>query len=90
MKTSERGALLAAAAAALLLAGGVSAYATDKAGGEVRCVGINSCKGKGTCAGAGNSCQGMNACKGKGIVPAPNAEECVKLGGKVVAADPKM
>lgn len=85
MKTIGKGALIATTAAALLLAGGVVARATDKAGAEVHCAGINECKGKGSCAGAENSCKAQNSCKGKGFVDVSSAEECTKKGGKVVA-----
>jgi len=84
MNTVGRGVLIAGAAAALLLSGGVAARATDKAGGEVHCAGINECKGKGSCAGAENACKAKNECKGKGYVDVSSAEECAKKGGKVV------
>ena len=84
MNTVGRGVLIASAAATLLLAGGVVARATDKAGSEVRCAGINECKGKGSCAGAENACKAKNSCKGKGYVDVSSAEECAKKGGKVV------
>jgi hypothetical protein len=86
MKTVGRGVLVASAAAALLLAGNVVAHATDKAGGEVECAGINACKGKGSCAGAENACKAKNSCKGKGFVNVSSAEECLKQGGKVIAS----
>jgi hypothetical protein len=85
-----RGVLIASAAAALLLGGNVVARATDKAGGEVHCAGINECKGKGSCAGAENACKAQNACKGKGYVDVSSAEECIKKGGKILAPEKKM
>jgi hypothetical protein len=84
MNTVGRGVLIASAAAALWLTGGVVARATDKAGSEVHCAGINECKGKGSCAGAENACKAQNACKGKGYVDVSSAEECIKKGGKVL------
>ena len=84
MNTVGRGVLIASAAAALLLSGSVVARATDKAGAEVHCAGINACKGKGACAGAENACKGKNACKGQGWVDVGSAEECTKKGGRVV------
>jgi len=84
MNTIGKGVLIASAAAALLLGGNVVARATDKAGDEVHCAGINACKGKGSCAGADNACKAQNSCKGKGFVDVSSAEECVKQGGKVV------
>jgi uncharacterized membrane protein len=85
MKTSN-GMLIASAAASLILAGAVLARAEQKAGGDqVMCAGINTCKGQGACAGAGNSCAGKNACKGKGMVET-SKDECLKQGGKVAEA----
>ena len=45
------------------------------------CHGVNSCKGKGECGGAGHSCAGENTCKGKGWVKMTKAE-CMKKKGK--------
>jgi uncharacterized membrane protein len=84
MDRVSKGILIAAAAATLLATGAVQARAEEKAGGDVKCLGINSCKGKGSCAGAGNSCAGQNSCKGKGIISVPKAE-CEKKGGKVIS-----
>jgi uncharacterized membrane protein len=84
MRKSNRAALVATAAATLLLSGAVIARASDAAGGEVHCAGVNECKGKGSCAGASNACKAQNSCKGKGWVDASSAEECIKQGGTVV------
>ena len=79
------GFLIASAAASLVLTGAVSARADEaKTGGEVYCLGINSCKGAGACAGVGHGCAGKNACKGQGIVKSTE-KECKEKGGKVVA-----
>ena len=87
---STKGILIATAAATLFLSGAGLARADEKMGGdEVRCAGINACKGQGSCAGAGNSCQGKNACKGQGVVDTKSAEECTKQGGKVVHPEEK-
>ncbi|TMA79363.1 MAG: hypothetical protein E6J72_11540 [Deltaproteobacteria bacterium] len=77
------GVLVAGAAAGLILSGAVSARADEKSGGDVYCAGINSCKGQGACAGAGNSCAGENSCKGKGIIKSTE-KECQEKGGTVV------
>ena len=85
MKKSK-GMLIAGAAASLILAGTLTARAAEHEakGGEVMCLGINSCKGTGSCASAaGNSCAGQNSCKGKGVTKVSSAEECTKKGGKV-------
>jgi uncharacterized membrane protein len=85
MTRASKGILIATAAATLFATGAIKARAEDKAGGDkVKCVGINECKGKGGCAGAGNSCAGQNACKGKGVISVPKAE-CEKKGGKIVS-----
>jgi len=56
---------------------------------DVKCEGINSCKGTGACGSATNACAGKNACKGKGWVHA-TAKECKEKGGKVLAeTEPK-
>ena len=80
---TKKGILIAGAAAALILSGAVGARADEKSGGDVYCSGINACKGKGACAGAGNACAGQNGCKGKGIVKSSTAE-CKEKGGTVV------
>ena len=86
MKT---GTLIAGAVASMFAMG---AFAADKAApakdtkdaAKVKCVGLNECKGKGACGGAGNDCAGKNACKGKGISPMTEAD-CKAKKGTVVA-----
>ncbi len=79
----NKGMLIASAAAVLVLSGAVQAKAEEKAAENVKCSGVNECKGKGACAGPESSCAGANACKGKGVVTVPKAE-CDAKGGKVV------
>jgi len=80
--------LIASAAATLFLSGAVVARAEQMAGAdEVRCAGINACKGQGSCASAHNSCKGQNACKGEGISKTSGAD-CKSKGG-TVAPEPK-
>ncbi len=86
MKT---GTLIAGAVAGLFAMG---AFAADKApaknekaaAGDVKCTGVNECKGKGGCATASNSCAGQNGCKGKGVMKM-TAADCKKKGGTVLA-----
>jgi uncharacterized membrane protein len=78
------GATLATAAAAMFIAGAAMTGAPTAAKADVKCAGINACKGQGSCAGAGNSCKGHNACKGKGWVSVDSASDCTDKGGKVV------
>jgi hypothetical protein len=89
------GIALASAAATLLLAGcggdstktaakveSAPAEATKVA--EVKCSGINSCKGTGACASATHACAGQNSCKGQGWIKA-SKEDCDAKGGTVVS-----
>lgn len=77
----------AAVASALgsLLASGV-AYADEKEGKTtektVKCVGVNDCKGKGSCKSAKNDCKGENACKGQSFSEMTE-QACLDKGGKV-------
>ena len=80
---STKGILIATAAATLFLSGVGLARADEKMGGdEVRCAGINACKGQGSCASAHNSCAGKNTCKGQGISKT-SAADCKAKGGTV-------
>ena len=86
MKKQVQGALLAAAVATLFAAKGAIAAeeaASEGQGKEVKCSGINACKGQGSCAGEGHSCGGQNACKGKGVTSTTEAD-CKAKGGKIV------
>jgi len=97
MKTASKltGITLASAAATLVLAGcssyGGGSTSTDKMEkkttaakmAEVKCSGINSCKGTSACATATSACKGHNSCKGQGWVKATKAD-CVAKGGKVL------
>jgi len=83
---------IASAAATLLLAGCAGSYSNsnDTASASkatttanVKCAGINSCKGKGACAGAGHACAGKNSCKGQGWVKASKAD-CKAKGGEII------
>ena len=79
------GATLATAAAALFIAGAALTGAPGAAkADEVKCMGVNSCKGHGSCKTAMNECKGMNSCKGKGWVSTASAADCTSKGGVVV------
>ena len=81
---SKSGAALAAAAFSAILAGSIMAPANAAMmTAKVKCAGINSCKGHGSCAQAGHGCKGMNACKGKGWVSVSKAK-CKAMHGKVI------
>jgi hypothetical protein len=82
------GATLAAAAATLLLSGcNSTGDTTDTAAtmdeADVKCGGINSCKGTTACATANNACKGQNSCKGSGWLHM-NKSDCEAKGGKVL------
>ena len=74
--------LIATAAAALFLTGTVNARADQSmgSGDTVKCLGINSCKGQGSCKTVNNACKGQNACKGHGASNV-SAKECKDKGG---------
>ena len=79
------GATLATAAAVLFIAGAtIPTTSTPAKAAEVKCAGINSCKGHSECATASSSCKGLNSCKGQGWLPTASAEECTSKGGTVV------
>lgn len=78
--------LALASAAATLLLSGVSTASADtmkKEVAEVKCSGINSCKGTSACATATSACAGQNSCAGHGWVKA-TAADCAEKGGKVL------
>jgi len=85
MKSSLKGALIAAAVAGLFAANTtLAADEGKKEAKEIKCAGVNACKGHGSCSGAGHGCAGKNACKGQGWEKVSSAKECTDKGGKVV------
>ncbi len=75
---------IATAVALLFITGGVVANTGESAGAvQVRCSGINSCKGQSFCATAKNACAGQNACKGRGWLKV-SREECSSKGCQVL------
>jgi len=87
MKSQLKGALIATAVAGLFLAKGAFAQGTGAMGekaeaSKVKCEGVNQCKGKGACNGAGHDCAGQNECKGKGWIEL-SAADCKAKGGTV-------
>ena len=82
--------VIAGAAALLLISGAVTARADDSAGSaQVKCLGVNSCKGQGACATAHNDCKGKNGCKGQGMQKMSSAKDCTDKGGTVQAEEKK-
>ena len=75
---------IATAVALLFITGGVVANASESTkAAQVRCSGINSCKGQSVCATAKNACAGQNACKGQGWLKV-SRKECSAKGGRVL------
>jgi hypothetical protein len=79
---SKSGASLAAAAAAFVMNASIPAsIAVAAEDAMVHCVGVNACKGKNSCQGAGHACKGHGSCKGTGFVDT-SATVCDQIGGK--------
>ena len=78
----DKRAFIAATAAALFAAGGIASNAAAE--GNVKCSGVNSCKGTSACATANSSCKGMNSCKGQGWSEVKSEQECSAKGGKTM------
>lgn len=84
---------MASAAATLVLAGcgsdadksadAIKAAPEGAKVAEVKCSGVNSCKGTGACAGATHACAGQNSCKGQGWIKTSKAD-CESKGGKIL------
>ena len=85
MKRREFGALAAAAAFAMLSSGVPLASAAASKDAEVKCAGVNSCKGHSECQTATSDCKGLNGCKGEGWVTMKSAADCKAAGGKVIS-----
>ena len=82
--------VIAGAAALLLVSGAVIARADESAGAaQVKCMGVNSCKGQGACATAHNDCKGKNGCKGQGMEKMSSAKDCTDKGGTVMSEEKK-
>jgi hypothetical protein len=80
-KPMNKGTLLLASAAAGLLTVAASLATPGQAQAEeVKCYGVNKCKGTGACGGKGHSCAGKNECAGKGWIKT-NADDCKAQGG---------
>ena len=80
MRTHPLNGFSIALAAASLFA--VVPLQAGSSGDNVRCHGVNSCKGRGSCATANNQCAGQNTCKGKGVLEMSKAA-CDAAGGTV-------
>ena len=80
--------LLASAAAGLLSLALPASQALAADGDQVRCYGVNKCKGTGDCGGKGHSCAGENSCKGHGYLNM-DKETCLKVQGGRLTPEPE-
>ena len=71
---------IAAAAAIAFASAPITSTIAQAATSDVKCYGVNACKGESACKTASSSCKGHNSCKGKGFVM-KTADECTTLGG---------
>ena len=69
---------VAAAAAAMFALSPMAVSAGD----EIKCMGVNACKGHSACKTADSACKGKNSCKGHGFVLV-SEQACADLGGDV-------
>ena len=83
-KHKSTGVLLAATAAAMFSVVNV-AHAADNmtSTDQVKCSGVNACKGMSECATAASSCKGHNSCKGQGWMNMTKTD-CDAKGGAVM------
>jgi uncharacterized membrane protein len=88
MSQMNKMALVTATAAVFVSLTATDVMAAKKnanASAEVKCQGINSCKGQSKCKTANSACAGQNSCKGQGWLPTASEQECTDKGGKVVS-----
>jgi uncharacterized membrane protein len=84
MNSKTTGILMAATAAALFsTASIVNAGEASMGSDQVKCSGVNACKGMSDCATASNACKGHNSCKGKGWMQMSRSD-CEAKGGTVI------
>ena len=77
---SKSGLLLASAAAGLLTVAVTVAFPTEASAEEVKCYGVNKCKGSGECGGKGHGCAGKNECGGHGWIKL-DKDKCLAIKG---------
>jgi len=80
--------LIASAAMGLMALTIVAATPGQARAEEVKCYGINKCKGTGECGGKGYSCAGNNECAGHGWLKI-DKEKCLKIKGGRLTPDEK-
>lgn len=80
MSKMKTGLSLATAAAFIALTGMSVAAPAAAADDNVKCFGVNSCKGTSDCKSGAHECKGQNSCKGQGF-KAETAAKCKADGG---------
>ena len=84
MENRTKNMILGAAIAGLVSGGALfapkEALAKSKKTDDVKCFGVNACKGKSACKTASNDCKGQNGCGKKGVM-LMSAKKCAKKGG---------
>jgi uncharacterized membrane protein len=81
--------LLASAAAGLMtLAVSVTPDQARADDAEVKCYGVNKCKGSGECGGKGYSCAGKNECAGHGWIKL-DKDECLAIKSGRLTPEPE-
>lgn len=81
-KTMKTTGLAMAIAAASMFTVAATSVPTVAQEAQVKCMGVNACKGQNTCKTAANECKGQGACKGQGFLML-SASDCAEQGGKV-------
>lgn len=82
MRSKKLFAATIALAAASMFTMAPIASADEMMKSDVKCYGVNGCKGKNDCKSVDNACKSKAACKGHGFVKM-SKEACDKVGGKV-------
>lgn len=79
---SIQGAVIASAVATMIAGAAFagSPAKTKDSSNQIRCMGVNACKGQAQCATAKHGCAGQNACKGQGWV-LTSQKDCQAKGG---------
>lgn len=85
MNTSKKllSATLAAAAAVTFASAPITSALAQGTSGDVKCYGVNACKGQSDCKTASGSCKGKNSCKGQGLKMEKSEADCTAAGGKI-------
>ena len=79
--------VLAATAASFFMSS-FALVGTARAEDQIKCEGVNSCKGKGSCKSTMNDCKGKNGCAGKGFLMMSPAE-CAKAKAEAAKSGEK-